>query len=184
MSINIRRVTEATLQPNQVQSIHIAAGAVIEDKIGIGAVTNAKLADDGISTAKLQNAVVTLAKASDDVRMHEFVGEESEIFIQGTTWEIVKTARFVKGPSNPLSKMRFIGSLKTSVAGMTAHLGIDIDTVNKLDLTSTDTIYELVTGEFDVSALTTGRHNVDVKLKSEEAAESAFNDHVDIMFVK
>jgi len=94
------------------------------------------------------------------------------------------STRFVKNAANPSSKLRFIGSLKTSVAGATAHIGVDVDTINMLDLTSAAVVYELVTGEFDISGLSTGRHAIDVTLKSEEVAESAYNDQIDILFIK
>lgn len=174
MSINMRSVAEATLQPGQIQEIHFS-DACVSERV---------LQNDIVGTDTVKANAITLAKAADDVRMHQFVGEETEVSATGTTWVDAKTARFVKHPFNPSEQLRLIASLKTNDALKTAHLGLFIDDVEELDLTSVDTNYEMVSGVVDISALATGRHEIVIKLKSEDAAGESWNDMIDVMFVK
>lgn len=172
--ISMRKVTEAELQPGQIQEIHFSPLCIPE-----GA-----LKDDIIGSGKVKDHAITLAKAADDVRLHQFIGEETEVSATGDVWSDAKGAKFVKHPSNPSTKMRLIASLKTNDVLKTAHIGVFIDDVEELDLTSASLTYEFVDGEIDISALAAGRHELIVKLKNEAVDGEAWNDMIDVMFIK
>jgi len=174
MAINMRKVTEAVLTPKSVKEEHLDDLAISERTIQ----------PDAVNTDSLQDAVVTLAKSADDVRLHQFVGEESEVQVTGDVYEIVKITKFIKHIFSPVIKIRVLATLKTDDIANTASFAIYIDDDVKLELTSTEIDYELVNGEFDTSGLANGKHSLDVRLKSSDAAGIAYSDLVDILMVK
>lgn len=176
MAIRMRRVTEAVIQPKQVKEIHLDDG-VISDRV---------MGDNAVDTDHLKDSVVTLAKAANDVRLHQFVGEESEVHVYDTSWTVIKVAAFIKHVQSPLTAMRFFGTLKVGAAGTCGWIGVFIDSEPepRFEAQETGITYNLHSGEFDVSGLATGRHDVGMYLKTAVAGVTVSNDHVDIMFVK
>ncbi len=174
MAINMRKATEAILTPGIIKEEHFSAACIPEGALQV----------DIIDTDKLKANCVTLAKSADDVRLHQFVGEETEVSVTGNTWVAAKIARFVKHPKNPATALRVIASLKTNDVLKAAHLGVFIDTVEELDLSNSSLVYDLVDGDIDISALANGRHDIEIKLKSVEATGESWNDHIDVMFIK
>lgn len=196
MSINIRKVGEVA--DGSVTAAKLADGAVDlstakvsgelpSGKLADGAVIESKLNDLAVSTAKLQNNAVTLAKADDDANLSHFVGDETEVFQTGTVEEIKKEFRFAKvaGQYSP-KKIRAMATLKTTNALHQATLKIYFDSEGTARLTfnSSSETYELVSGEADVSDLTAGIHTCYIKLVSADGSEKAYNDFIDIMWVK
>ena len=127
MALNIRRVGEVA--DNSVTAEKIADGAVDlstakvtgelpTTKLANGAVNESKLADLAVATAKLQNNAVTLAKADDDVKVSNYVGDESEVSVTGITETSVKEFQFAtdEGVQDP-EKMRLLVTMKNSDAG-------------------------------------------------------------------
>lgn len=195
MALNIRRVGEVA--DGSVTSAKLADGAVDlgsgqvvgqvpSSKIEDSAVIEQKLANLAISTSKLKDNTVTLAKASDDVKLKTFIGDETEVSVSGVTEVGVKEFRFPKHASAfiPL-KFRVIATLKTDNVSYNAILKIFIDEEvdARISFTSTSTDYELVGGEFDISDLGNGVHLVKVILASEDASSTAYSDMIDALLV-
>lgn len=184
----IGQLPETKLADNAVTETKIADGAVNDGKIANGAVIENKLADLAISTAKLQDNVVTLAKSNDDVKVTPFVGGEVEQSVEGITPEGIVETGFarVSGKYEP-KKLRVIASLKVDAgSGNEASLKVyvDAEASARITLTSISDTYELVNGEADVSDLSIGRHKITIKIHSNTEGVKAYNDYVDVMFVK
>lgn len=163
-------------------------GELPESKLANNAVTEQKLADLAISTQKLKDNVVTLAKASDDVRLTPFIGGEVEQPVTGTTEvPIVETGMSrISGAFEP-KKIRVIASLKVSSdSGNIGYLYIyaDDEITPRLTLQTSETSYELLNGEFDISDLSPGRHKFTAKMKSSLVAGIVYNDYIEIYTIK
>jgi hypothetical protein len=144
------------------------------------------MAVDAVDTDQLRNNIVTLAKATNDLRLHQFVGEETEVYTTDTAWEAAKVASFLKHPLSPLTDLRFFGSIKTAVEGATGFIGVFIDEEGspRFEGATAEVAYNLVNGEFDVTDLSAGRHQLTVSLKAGVAGVTVSNDHMDVMYVK
>lgn len=196
MSINIRKVgevadgsvTAAKLADDAVDlSTAKVTGQLPSGKLADGAVIEAKLDNLAVSTAKLQDNCVSLAKADDDTKLSHFVGDETEVFQTGTTEEAVKEFRFAKvdGKYAP-TKIRAFVTLRTTNALHQATLKIyfDAEGTARLTFNSSSETYELLNAEADISSLTAGIHTCTVKLVSADGSEKAYNDFIDIMWIK
>ncbi|OGM09180.1 hypothetical protein A2Z67_04540 [Candidatus Woesebacteria bacterium RBG_13_36_22] len=195
MALNIRKVgevadgsvTEAKLADGAVTTPKIANDAVDNSKLADGAVLEAKLADLAISTGKLKDSVVTLAKANDDVKVVTFVGDETELNVEGDVEVGLKEFSFSKkvGVVEPV-KMRVVATLKTNdeLNTATAKIYIDDEVGARATMESTSETYELVSGEFDISDLVGGKHKALLKMKSSDPAGIAYTDYLDILLVK
>lgn len=194
MAINIRRVGEVA--DGSITSIKLATGAVNLDtdkvtgqlptnKMKDGAVNEDKLASLAVSTAKLQDNVVTLAKADDDIRLNTFIGDETIVSCNDETAIKELTFPVSNGKYKP-SKMRFIGSLKVDTTGATGTLKVFIndEETSRATMNTTETDYELVNAEFDISDLSEGKQKVVIKMSCDVTGALAFNDLVDILLIK
>lgn len=132
MALNIRRVgevadgsvTAAKLADNAVDlGSTKVTGQAPSERIADGAVVEAKLADLAISTGKLKDSVITLAKATDDIKANNFVGDETAVSVTGNVEADVKEFNFPKqaGHFDP-QKIRILASLKTNDAGYIPRL--------------------------------------------------------------
>ena len=194
MAINLRRVGEVA--DGSVTSSKLADGAVDlssdkvvgqapSSKIEDGAVVENKLADLAISTQKLKDSVVTLAKASNDIRLRHFVGDETEVSISGNVEEVVKEFNIPKHAAYNINEIRVLASIKTNDESYTTYLKIYVDdeTTARVTLTSTSTNYELVAGEADISDLIYRKHHIKISLVSSDALGIAYNDLIDASLI-
>lgn len=201
-------VVSGKVADNAIVSTKIATYAIIESKIASAAITTTKLADNAvddtkladnsviesklaalaISTGKLKDNVVTLAKADDDIRANNFIGDETELSVTGSGAVSIKEFTFSRktGVFAP-QKMRTLLSSKTSTAAATAvsEIYVDGEGSPRTILYSESETYELLSDEFDISDLSLGqRHTVALKLSSTDPAETAWNDYIDVLLVK
>lgn len=196
MVVNIRKVGEVA--DGSVTADKLATGAVDlgtdkvtgqapASKIEDGAIINAKLADLAITTEKLQDNAISLAKAQDDLKVSHFVGDETEVHVTGTTETAVKQFQFLKvsGQYSP-AKLKFFCTLKTTNASHQATLKVyfDSEPTARLTLNSVSTSYELLIAECDTSDVTSGIHTFVIKMVSADGAESAYNDYIEVTWVK
>jgi len=82
--------------------------------------------------------------------------------------------------------MRFIGSLKVDTTGATGTLKVFIndEETSRATMNTTETDYELVNAEFDISDLSEGKQKVVIKMSCDVTGALAFNDLVDILLIK
>jgi len=162
----------------QLPSAKLADGAVIEDKLSALAV----------STAKLKDNAVTLAKADDDSKLSHYVTDETAVQVTGTIEDEVKLFPFVKVAGVYASKkIRVLASLKTNntLYQATMNLYFDDEVTSFATFNSTeDGTFELVSGEYNIESLSAGRHTCRIKLVSADASGIAYNDFIDIKWVK
>lgn len=196
MVVNIRKVGEVA--DNSVTASKLADGAVDlgsvkvtgqapASKIADGAIIESKLNDLAISTQKLQDGAVALAKASDDVRLSHFVGDETEVFVNGTTEEDVKQFQFSKISGKYVqSKVRFFCTLKTTNVSFPAYLKVyfDSEVSPRISLSSSSLTYELLNAEVDVSDISDGIHTFVIKMAAGDNAEKAYNDYIEVAWIK
>jgi hypothetical protein len=170
MTVHMRKVGEVA--DGAVTADKLATGAVDlgtdkvtgqapSSKIEDSAITEAKLDNLAVSTGKLQDNVVTLAKAANDIRLSHFIGDETEVAVNGTTETEIKATNFPKvGGVYAPTEIRVIAELKTNDVLYTTTLNVYIDGegTERLSLTSTSTTFELKSGTFDISDLTNGKH--------------------------
>lgn len=176
---------ETKLADAAVSEGKIAANAVTENKIANSAIVETKLANLAISTSKLQDNVVTLAKASDDVKVGTFVGGEEEQTITGLTETGIIETGFAKvGGKFAPAKLRIIASLKTSEETGYMKIYIDEEVAARITLSSISNVYEIVSGEADISDLSAGRHKLVAKIYGTLATTVVNNDYIDVLFVK
>ena len=193
--INLRRPTEAFIADGSITKEKIANGAVDASKIEDGAIDltsekvvgelpNEKLAIIS-DVEKLQDGLVSLAKTTDDVKLTPFVAGEVEQSATGTTEvEIIETGLSrLTGNFNP-KKIRVIASLKTSSGSGFLKIYADSEIVPRLILQSNSLNYELVSGEFDVSNLSQGRHNLIIKISGSLVDSLVKNDYLEVYTVK
>lgn len=196
MSINIRKLGEVA--DGSITADKLADGAVDlgsikvtgqapSSKIEDSAITEQKLNDLAVSTAKLQNAAVTLGKASNDVKISHFVGNETEVSVEGTVETAVKSFNFFKltGIYVP-ARIRAIVTMRTSAAASQATLSIyfDSEPIPRIAFNSSSEDYELLNAEVDVSDLNVGLHTATIKMASADPAETAYNELIDILWIK
>lgn len=195
--INLCKVGE--VGPNSVGAEQLKDNAVDLDsskvtgqlpstKLADGAVIESKLDNLAVSTAKLKDNAVTLAKADDDSKLSHYVTDETPVNVEGITEEEVKLFPFVKVAGVYASKkIRVLGSLKTNNAlyQATMNLYFDDEVTPFATFDSTeDATFELVSGEYDISSLSAGRHTCKIKLVSADASGIAYNDFIDIKWIK
>jgi len=155
---------------------------VVTDGITDAAITTAKLADAAVTTAKIADAAVTPAKASPELRTGMYFGDDTEVSVTGTTETEVKALYFVQGgPLGTIASIEVYATLKSSVDTATATLKIYVDdeTTARLSLSTTSTTYGLVSGSMDVSDLAAGLHTLHIKLVSDTAGETAYNQMIE-----
>lgn len=174
-------VGSTDLADNAVTSGKIAADAVTSAKIADGAVGSTEIADDAIIGAKIAAGVVD-AEMSSKYKTSLIVGDDSEVNVVGLTYSEEKILRFVKAANLPVDDLVIKAEMKSSIGSETASLKIFIDAevAERLVLTSVATVYELKEGTFAVDDLSTGIHTIRVKLASTGAAETAYNQLLEI----
>lgn len=180
-------VTTPKLADSAVETGKIADSAIVDSKIADGSVIETKLADLAISTDKLKDNVVTLAKANDDVKLVSFVGDETELSVEGDSEVILKEFSFsAKGGVMEPKKIRVVATLKTDneLNTATAKVYLNGEAEARATMETTSETYELVSSEFDISDLSSGKHKVSLKLKSSDPAGIAYTDYLDVLLVK
>lgn len=205
--INLRRPTEVFIAPGSIEEQHLKDGAVnLANGKVVGELPNSKLAEVNLNSAKItgelpngklgqiedvakiKDDLITLAKVKDDVKVSHFVGGEVAQYVEGTTEESLIESSFPKTPGKYApQKMRVIASLKVEgEVGDEASLLVYIDeeVSPRVTMVSTSSTYELVQGEVDISDLANGRHKITVKAKADTPTAIAWNDLIDILFVK
>lgn len=200
MALFIRRVGEVA--DNSVDASKLADGAIDlstvkvtgelpTNKLQDGAVVEAKLANLAVTTGKLQNQAVTLAKAQQALKIHHFVGDETEVSTLGITEEDQKIFRMPKATSDVkgIQPSRIHINAEMKVTGGTTPSGImkvyiDAEGTPRITLNTTNGTYEMVEGDADISDLTNGTHTIKLTLASDEASATVFNDLIEIFFEK
>ena len=185
MAINLRRPTEATIPDGSITGVKLANGAVdlTSDKV-TGLLPNDKLGQIQ-DVEKLKDNLITLGKCQDDVKVDPFVGGEVEQSTTGTDeYPIVETG-FGKVPGKFVpTKLRVVGSLKTSEGTGYMKIYIDDEVSARITVETTETDYDFVNGESDITDLLNGRHKIVVKIYGSEVTSVVANDYIDILFVK
>lgn len=205
--INLRRPTEAILEPGSVRAEHLATGAVnlSSDKV-TGEIDSTKIADGAViltspkvigelpneklapisDVAKLNDNLITLAKCQDDVKLTPYIGGEIEQSNNTNVDEFIIETGFSKTNKFTPNKIRIVASLKTSEITDEAILTcyIDNEVTGVMTLTSTSTEYEMVNGEIDISTLSNGRHYLKIAIRNTSGTAVVSNDYVDIFMVK
>jgi len=177
--------------------------------LGTGVVDTTQLADEAVDDAKvatgaaIDQSKVALAITDSEVaagadiskdklaalaRAGLYHGDEVEVQVTGTTEEQVKDLAIMIDPDNALDlkTLRIVARLKSSDGVAQTSLAIyhDGGGVADLTLTSTSAAYEEVSGTIDVSGWGTGRHTVEIKLVSDNVAETAFNELLELYFLQ
>lgn len=176
---------------NAVTEAKINNGAVTENKIANAAVVEAKLADLSVATGKLQNQAVTIAKAVQAMKIHHFIGDETEVSTTGTSEEgqkefVMPRATSVNSGIQP-AKLHINAEMKvTGASGATGTLKayVDDEVSARITLNTTSDTYEMVEGNADISDLANGKHTITLKLVTDNAGATVYNDLVEIFFEK
>lgn len=186
MAYNIRRVGAVApnsvgpteLQTSAVTAEKIAPLAVITEKIAVGAIVTEKIAVGAVETDKIKDLAITAIKASNDVKLKTYVGDETET--QSGTDLAEKEFHFVKNSKNDWKTVRIITSLKTSDSNYPAmqEVYINGDATASIVFDSIETDYEFLDEEIDISGLGNGKHKITVKLISDGAV--AYSDFLDV----
>lgn len=167
----------------QAPSTRIEDGAITTSKIADLNVTDVKLADGGVTTTKLAEASVTTAKAVDALRRHVYVGDETEVSVIGATPTEIKTFTILKAPAilNWL-KLHIQAEMKTSNATYKAIIKVfvDAEASPRITLESNNLAYELQSNGAVISDLSNGAHTVKIKMYSEGASATAWNDLIEV----
>ena len=200
MALFIRRVGEVA--DGSVDASKLADGAIDlstakvtgelpTSKLEDGAVVEAKLASLSVSTGKLKNQAVSLAKAQQALRIHHFVGDETEVSTLGITEEDQKIFKMPKSSSDVtgIQALRIHINAEMKVTGGTSPTGtmkvyLDEEGTPRITLTTTSTTYEMVEGDADISDLANGKHTVKITLVSDEATATVFNDLLEVFLEK
>lgn len=177
--------------------------------LGTGVVDTAQLADEAVDNAKVAaaadivksklaaleivdadvaaGAAISKDKLAALARAGLYHGDEIEVSVTGTTEEQVKDLAIIIDPTNALDlkTLKIVARLKSSDGVAQTSLAIyhGGGGVADLTLTSTSAAYEEVSGTIDVSGWGTGRHTIEIKLVSDNVAETAFNELLEIYFV-
>ncbi len=200
MAIFIRRVGEVA--DGSVSSAKLADGAIDlstakvtgelpTNKIEDGAIVEAKLASLAVSTAKLKDQAVTLAKAQQALKIHHFIGDETEVSTLGTTEEDQKIFRMPKSTSDVkgIQPVRLHVNAEMKVTDGTSPTGslkvyLDAEGTPRITLNTTNGTYEMVEGDADISDLSNGAHTIKITLSTDEAPATVYNDLIEIFFEK
>jgi len=154
-----------------------AAAAIAQGKLDL-AITDTEVA---VGADISKDKLAALARAG------MYHGDEVEVSVVGTTEEQVKDLAIIIDPTNALDlkTLRVIARLKSTNAS-TASLKIyhDGGGTPDLTLTSISATYEEKAGTIDVSGWGTGRHTVEIKLVDDTAAETAYNELLEIYGVQ
>ena len=184
-------VTADKLASNAVTEEKIASGAVTETKLGNGAVVENKLADLAVATSKLQNQAVTLAKSVQAMKIHHFVGDETEVNVTGTSETGVKQFMMPKSSSENAginaNKLHINAEMKvTGASGAqgTIKVYIDDEVSARITLNTTSDTYEMQEGNADISDLSSGKHTVTIKMVTDNAGATVYNDLAEIFVEK
>ena len=191
-AINDAKILDYAVTTNKIADVainsdKIADGAVLSNHLSDGAVVEQKIADLQISTDKLKDNIVTLAKATDDLRLNTYLGDETPVSTTGTTPVLQKTFKFIKYADwFNVQKLRVLASLRTSDTNYEAIMEIYVDdeTSPRITLQSTSDVEELAVGEAELNDLGIGIHQVNVYLKSTDESATAYNELVDVMIVR
>ena len=199
MSIHIRRVGEVA--DGAVTSIKLAdnavdlasskvTGQIPTSKLADGSVIESKIGDLEVSTGKLKDQAITLAKAQQALKIHHFVGDETEVSVTGTTETTIKDFKIPKSSSQTsgiqATKLHVNAQMKTSnvAAQGTLKIYIDGEGSPRITLNTISITYEMVEGVADISDLANGAHDVEVKAVSADGAETIYNDLIEIFLEK
>ena len=198
MAIFIRRVGEVA--DNSVTASKLADGAVDlgtpkvtgelpTEKLEDGAATESKIADLAISTLKLKDQAVTLAKAQRALKIHHFVGDETEVSVTGLTETDIKFFKFPRPTSNERGIQAVVMHINaevkvTGVAQGTLSVYIDGEGTPRMTVTTTSNTFEMSEAEADISDLANGTHSVRVTFVTNDAAETMTNDLIEIFLEK
>lgn len=200
MAIYIRKIGEVA--DGSVSASKIADGAIDlstakvtgelpSSKLEDGAVVESKLASLAVSTAKLKDQAVSLAKAQQALKIHHFVGDETEVSTLGITEEDKKIFRMPK-PTTDVKGIRATRihiNAEMKVTGGTSPTGtlklyIDAEGTPRITLNTTSNTYEMVEGDADISDLANGKHTIKLALVTDEASATVFNDLIEIFLEK
>ena len=200
MAIFIRRVGEVA--DGSVDALKLADGAIDlstakvtgelpTSKLADGAVVEAKLANLAVTTGKLQNQAVTLAKAQQALKIHHFVGDETEVSTLGIIEVDQKIFRMPKSTSDikGIQPTRLHINAEMKVTGGVTPTGtlrvyLDAEGTPRITINTTNGSYEMVEGDTDISDLTNGAHTIKITLATDEASATVFNDLTEIFFEK
>ena len=198
MAIYIRRigeiadgsVTEAKLADSAVDlSNNKVTGQLPSAKLADGSVIEAKLASLAVSTGKLADSAVSLAKAQQAMKIHHFIGDENEVSVLGVTETDTKYLSMPRS-SSPNSgiqatKLHINAEMKvTGSATGTLKVYVDAEGTARITLNTTSNTYEMVEGNADISDLSAGKHDITMKMFTDDGAETVYNDLVEIFLEK
>ncbi len=151
----------------------------------------AKLANLAVTTGKLQNQAVTLAKAQQALKIHHFVGDETEVSTLGIIEVDQKIFRMPKSTSDikGIQPTRLHINAEMKVTGGVTPTGtlrvyLDAEGTPRITINTTNGSYEMVEGDTDISDLTNGAHTIKITLATDEASATVFNDLTEIFFEK
>ena len=199
MALYIRRVGEVA--DGSVTNVKLADNAVDLDsdkvtgqlpteKLADGAVIEDKLAVLSVSTGKLKDQAVSLAKAQQALKIHHFVGDETEDSVVGITEVDSKIFKFPKASSNNKgispTRLHVNAELKTSAAAYQGTLKVYVDGEGtpRITLNTISETYEMVEGDADITDLSPGKHTVTTKLYSADALGTVYNDLIEVFLEK
>lgn len=155
-----------------------AAAAIAQSKVALA------ITDSEIAAA----AAISKSKLEEQARAGMYHGDEVEVSVTGTTEEQVKDMAIIIDPTNALDiqTLRIVARMMTSLNTAQASLAFyhDGGGVADLTLTSTSETYEEKSGTIDVSGWGTGRHTIEIKLVSDAAGETAYNELLEIYGVQ
>jgi len=202
---NTKVATAAAIAKSKLAALEIedsdvkAAAAIGQSKLDL-AITNSEVAAAaGITKTKLAaleiadadiaaGADISKSKLETQVRAALYHGDEVEVSTTGTTEAQVKDLAIIIDPTNglDLKTLRIIARLKSSdgVAQTSFAVYHDGGGVADLTLTSISATYEEKSGTIDCSGWGTGRHTIETKLVSDNVAETAYNELLEIYGVQ
>lgn len=179
MAIYIRRLGE------------IADGSITTAKLADGAVIEQKLAGLAVSTSKLQNQAVTLAKAQQALKIHHFVGDETEVSTLGVTEEDQKLFKvpIATADDKGMHPSRIHVNAEMKVIDGVSPIGIlklyfNDEVTPRITLNTTNDSYEMQEGDADISDISPGAQNVKITLATDDASATVYNDLIEIFFEK
>jgi hypothetical protein len=164
-------------------------GELPSSKIADSSIIESKLANLAVSTGKLADSAVSLAKAQQAMKIHHFVGDESEESVTGVTETAAKILSMPRSTSitsgiQP-SKLHINAEMKvTGTATGTLKAYIDAEGTPRITLNTTSNTYEMVEGNADISDLANGKHTVTIKMATDDAGETVYNDLIEIFLEK
>ena len=193
-----------TLGSGVVDTSQLADDALSADAAGRAKMTDGFLQDAKVNaTANIAQSKLSLAITDSEVavganiskdklaalaRTGMYHGDEIEVSVTGTTEEQVKDLAIIRDATNALElkTLKIVARMKSSLGTATASLKVyhDGGATPDLTLTSVSTTYEEKSGTIDVSGWTTGRHTIEIKLVSDTAGETAYDELLEIYGVQ